>query len=213
MKKTKKELKAKIKEHKQTIKTYVDAAAKGNARQRIEINRLDKEKQELVVRLQSSQEANSNLKKWNDSKDKRIEELELALDALGYTPDNLPMDKAVDLGVKMLTKKLGGNTPYIGQMPDELNMGVDGQLREGENTVKLVGKVEDVGFESEEWAKRNGHHHPNGRPDKDRSTGVVVTTPEEISAENREKHHQQLINETNEAILRDMEENPQDYPM
>ena len=66
---------------------------------------------------------------------------------------------------------------YIGQMPGSLVMGNDGQL---------VEKPADVD-EAVEWAKRNGHHFPEGKPEKDRMASVVVKSADEISEENRKK--------------------------
>lgn len=122
---------------------------------------------ELSIQLTKLEDTHGDLKQHARSlekllastarnKDKRIEELEHALDALGYKPSS-------------------ESTKYIGEMPEELVMGVDGQLSE------KPAKVD----EAVEWAKRNGHHFPNGRPDKGRSTDVVVKSADEISVENR----------------------------
>lgn len=118
--------------------------------------------------------------------EQRIEELELALDSLG-----------------------NNKATYIGEVPDNVVMRNDGQLVEKQddpyaigNKVNLEGheytvtgnlsKPADVD-EAVEWAKRNGHHFPNGKPDKDRMKEVVIPSAEEISQENREKYTEILI--------------------
>ena len=46
---------------------------------------------------------------------------------------------------------------------------------------------EVVDDEAVEWAKRNGHHFPEGRPEKDRMELVEIKTADKISEENRIK--------------------------
>jgi hypothetical protein len=120
--------------------------------------------------------------------EKRIEELELALDGT--------------------TTKM----PYIGEMPDDLQMGVDGQLREEGNCVghqpfdeptngvidsegnHLIPKSADVDA-AVEWAKRNGHHQPEGNPEPNKMNNVRIKSADEISAENVERHTEIVCND------------------
>lgn len=74
-------------------------------------------------------------------KDKRIADLEHALDAMGNGPDsNWTNDQDIAGSLKQLNQKTARNVgidpggksydaTYIGEMPSNLNMGVDGQLR------------------------------------------------------------------------------------
>lgn len=150
---------------------------------------------------------------------KRIADLEHALDALGYESKGEFIESMTELGKAY-------DPAYIGQMPNTLNMGVDGQLKTEEErytaieqseiaeeaehaawVASEVARVQQENFDNRivtpvsqeeinktvdnaavEWAERNGHHFPNGRPDKDRSTSVHIKSADVISAENKEKH-------------------------
>ena len=132
------------------------------------------------------------------------------------------LEGAIDLGVKI------SEATYIGQMPDNLQMGVDGQLRvvghqpfdEPTNGVvcdvckgggyeqfpgepcrecngERVIKPADVDA-AVEWAKRNGHHQPEGNPEPDKMETVKVKSADEISAENREKHTEMVCKDIQE---------------
>jgi hypothetical protein len=114
-----------------------------------------------------------------------------------------------------------GQNDYIGMMPGSLTMGVDGQLNErdcvehkwvlGKGVVTKSEEVvdednrivtpisqENINKKMDEavaWAKRNGHHQPEGNPDPDRSTSVRIKSADEISAENVEKHTEIVCND------------------
>lgn len=208
---------------------------------------------ELSIQLTRLEDSHGDLKQHARSlekslastardKDKHIADLEHALDFLGMSLDE---SKKIHFKDKTMERHL---TDYIGEIPEELVMGVDGQLKNIKdmtqdeahsayvNQTQVVHQgveciitefesdLDDTGFkvlldpqdgvksefvsvegtghqpfdeptngvsepakidEAVEWAKRNGHHFPNGKPDKDRMKEVSIPSAEEISQENR----------------------------
>jgi len=49
--------------------------------------------------------------------------------------------------------------------------------------------------EAVEWAKRNGHHQPEGNPEPNKMDTVKIKTADEISAENIDKHTEMVCND------------------
>lgn len=174
-------------------------------------------------------------------KDKRIKDLEDALDSLGNVPDpNWDNKRDVLKDVQEAIDRAKSHTGYIGEMPTNMAMGVDGQLRsfnemndvefatfvaedvrramvedEPDKVEEYIPKSADVDeavayakhtmgseLESIAWAKRNGHHQPEGTPEPNRMESVRVKSADEISAENKQKHVDMVCNEIQQDASR-----------
>jgi hypothetical protein len=145
---------------------------------------------------------------------------------------------------------IGKVTPFIGELPEDVGMGIDGQLRPyrelsdvehqawvasevaramqectTDEQSELVGNYDNVHEEqvdgdcightkaeqivtpvsqeqinkkmdeAVEWAKRNGHHQPEGNPEPNKMDAVRLKTVDEISAENIDKHTEMVCND------------------
>lgn len=134
---------------------------------------------------------------------------------------------------------IGKVTPFIGELPEDVGMGIDGQLRpyremsdvehqawvarevaramqenydnvheeqvEGDcightKAEQIVTPVSQEQInkkmdEAIEWAKRNGHHQPEGNPEPNKMDAVRLKSADEISAENIDKHTEMVCND------------------
>lgn len=178
---------------------YKKQAEEKAIRAEIKVVKLEQEIEKLRNAYNRSLNALQGEAVENRQKDEKIEELEKHCRSIEAA--NSTLNKALDsVGSNKIT--------YIGQMPGSLVMGNAGQLVEKPNkdnagvghypfdeeghvpfdepTNGVSNKPADVD-EAVEWAKRNGHHFPEGKPEKDRMESVVVKSADEISEENRKK--------------------------
>ena len=129
--------------------------------------------------------ASARLDKWHEWKTK-ANELTEELEKQKNTFEQQKVSWKQQFDAEVFEKNRKG-AAYIGQMPDNLNMGVDGQLEEEghqpfdepTNGVSDPNKLEEQyrdekEIEAEEWAERNGH--PNLKQ-SDRMGSVVVNAP------------------------------------
>lgn len=175
-----------------------------------------------------NEELKRDYKRQYECNDRYVEELE------GHKKHIADLEHALVELNKQTASKIGygypgiGKSTFIGEMPDTLNMGVDGQIKTVEEryaaveqseiaeteehaawVASEVARVQQENFDNRivtpvsqeeinktvdnaavEWAERNGHHFPNGRPDKDRSTSVHIKSADEISADNAARHEE-----------------------